>query len=98
MAETMMTDEEYATTVSQLMTLGALVRDLNAKGVLDRISRADTVGSLFNPTLYRKAMPKLDLIRKVAEGAVAFQAKLPTLQECTDAELHQQACERLEHI
>jgi len=91
-----MTDAEYEVAVSQLLLFAGLARNVDAAGVLERISRAETLGSIFDPTLYRKAMPKLELICSIARGMVAFQNTLPSREECEAAEAHQAACERME--
>jgi hypothetical protein len=91
-----MTNEDYETTVHQLMLLARLVRGMDLDGVLDRISEAESTGAILDPTLYRKAMPKMDLIRRIAFNAKIFQNGLPTLAECLEAEEHQAAWERVE--
>ena len=91
-----MTYEAYETTVHQLLALARVVRGMDLRGLLDRISETESSAAILNPTLYRKAMPKLDLIRRIAVGAQSFQLAIPSEAEAQEADENQAAWERLE--
>ena len=67
-----MTDERYIMIQHQLLTLAGLVRDFELEAFLNRISMAETIGPIVDPTLYRDAMHNLDLVKDLAESLLPF--------------------------
>ena len=63
-----MDNEEYIQTQNQIVLLGRLILSLDLPSFLDRISRAETIGPLINPTLYRDAMGNLQDLKDLAEA------------------------------
>jgi hypothetical protein len=91
-----MTNDEYTQTQSQIMLLGALVRDLRLAEFIRRAERADAVGNLFAPSHWIAGHDKLDLVLKLAHKLAAFQAALPTLAEAQ--QLDADAAARMERL
>lgn len=81
-----MTNEEYEIAIQQIMLFCGLVRELDAEGVLERINAAEVIGPFRDPTLYRAAMPKLELIKRCAEAVRAMQNKLPSKAQAEQAD------------
>lgn len=68
-----MTEEEYIQTQQQLLCLAGIVKDMPLAEFLHKINICESVSPLINPTLYIKGADKLTLIKRIAEGAQAFQ-------------------------
>jgi hypothetical protein len=79
-----MSNDEYLQTQSQVMLLGALVRELPLEQFLERARRASNVGALFAPSHYIAGEEKLELVIKLAEKLRAFQAALPSEAEAKE--------------
>lgn len=71
-----MTDEEYQFTQNHLMTLAHLSRAVDITGFLERISLAETVGPILDPTLYLKASSNLHNLKRLAQALRPFQAEI----------------------
>lgn len=74
-----MTNEEYQNTQIQLQMIGEVVSRLDLAGFLNRIDRAETMGPILDPTLYRRAALGLDKIQTLARAAYAFQRAVKPL-------------------
>lgn len=68
-----MTETEYREQLQSIFNLCALVRRLKITPVLRQIERAETLGPIVNPTLYRHALTSLEWQRKCAQAALRFQ-------------------------
>jgi hypothetical protein len=68
-----MTDEEYLSTQHQLTALARMVAEMDLAGFISRISYAEGVGPILDPTLYMKAIDNLQKIKRLAVGASKFQ-------------------------
>lgn len=68
-----MTNEEYLEVQTQLTTLAGIARGWKISEMLQMISRAETVGPIVDPTLYRKGMRHLEAIKDLAQAGMAFQ-------------------------
>lgn len=68
-----MTNEEYMATQTALLTVGTMVDYCDLETFLQRISTADSIGAVLDPTLYRAAAVRLAGIRELAEIAVALK-------------------------
>jgi hypothetical protein len=63
---------EYQMIQDFLITQAAILAELDLDGFIAANSRADSLGSVLDPTLYRKAHRKLDMIRKIAFAATDY--------------------------
>jgi hypothetical protein len=63
-----MTKQEYTNTQGQVMLICALIRVLPLAEFLDAISRAETIGPILDPTLYRQAGHKMETIKIHADA------------------------------
>lgn len=68
-----MDEAQYRQELQSIFNLCALVRRLNVAGVLLAIERAEATGPILQPTLYRKALTRLDWQRKCAQATLRFQ-------------------------
>jgi hypothetical protein len=68
-----MTNEQYLSTQLQVMRMAALVRSMPLAEFLSAIDRAEAVGPILDPTLYRDAAPKLDQVKALAVALRGFQ-------------------------
>lgn len=71
-----MTDEEYATLQCQLTALIGVVNQMDLTRFLERINSAETVGPLFNPSLWMKGADKLAKIKALAEALSVFKREI----------------------
>lgn len=71
-----MTDEEYLTIQHQVGLLSGLIAELDLAGFLDRISLADSIGPIMDPTLYRKAAGEMHHIQDLAQALFEAQGKI----------------------
>ena len=79
--EEMISDEEYMEIQYMLTAIAQRVNEMNLKGFLDRLNRADSIGAILHPTLYRDAMPGLEKIKRLANGARSFQLVVREIME-----------------
>lgn len=86
MSDRKITPEEYETLQSQLFTIARLVRDMPLTAFLEQLAHADSVGPMLDPTAWRHASKRLDLIKRLAEGLRAFQRSIPTIEEALEAD------------
>jgi len=63
-----MTDEEYTMTYQQVVMLAGLIAEMNLPGFLERISLADSIGPILDPTLYLRASRNMHQIEEVARS------------------------------
>jgi hypothetical protein len=68
-----MTDAEYALTQRLIVAAGQLVAGLDLEGFLRRIEKAEAVGPILAPSLYRESMENLGEIKRLAEACKTFQ-------------------------
>jgi len=61
-----MEQPEYKMIQDFLITQAAILSELDIDGFIAENSRADSLGAVLDPTLYRKAHKKLDAIRDLA--------------------------------
>lgn len=76
-----MTDEEYLLTQRRVVALCNQISKIDLIEFLDRIGRAEAVGPVLNPTLYRVAMPTLSDIKRKAELLCYVKANLERRKE-----------------
>ena len=80
-AEETISDEEYMEIQYMLTAIAQRVNEMNLKGFLGRLNRADSIGAILHPTLYRDAMPGLEKIKRLANGARSFQLVVREIME-----------------
>ena len=78
---------EFHMVSQQLLMLGKLVRELPLAEYMNAINRSDSVAPIIDPTLWMKGHKKTDILKKMAEGLLAFQRSLPTIEEAQRADL-----------
>jgi hypothetical protein len=74
-----MTSDEFKALQGQLFTLAAIVRYMPIEAFLSRITKAEVLGPVLNPTLYREAAANMATVKRMAEALRAFQRSLPSL-------------------
>lgn len=68
-----LSDEAYLTLQMQLTTLAGLVREMPLSEFIERINKAESVGPILDPTLYRAAAKKLETVKDLAQALTSFQ-------------------------
>lgn len=71
-----MTDEQYSQTQSQIILLATAVNGLDLDGFLARISQAEALAPILDPTLYRRGAKPLGEIKRLAMALRPFQAEI----------------------
>lgn len=71
-----MTDEEYTQTQTQLLLLARFANDLDLDGFLQRISLADSIAPILEPTLWIRGGGKLQQIKRLAQALRPFQKEI----------------------
>jgi hypothetical protein len=69
--------DEYEATQALLLSCAQMVRLLPLDKFLRTIEKSDAITPLIDPTLWQKAHKNLYAIKKMAQGALAFQNSLP---------------------
>lgn len=72
-----MTDDEYERTQTALQSLRAQVEVLDLDGFLARITHAEVLGPVLDPTLYRRAARQLDVVKRIALAAKRLKEVVP---------------------
>jgi len=67
-------NEEFITTQRQLLLMASLVREMDLDGFLERIGTAYALGPMLDPTLYKRGVDNLEIVRRIAEAARKFKA------------------------
>lgn len=68
-----MKPDDYMKVQMTLLKAGKEISQLDLESFCDAISRAETLGPIVDPTLSRRAMDRLEKIKKVAQTARAFK-------------------------
>lgn len=71
-----MTDEEYIQTQHQIILLAQFANDLDLDGFLNRISLAETLAPILDPTLYLRGGKKLHQIKLLALALQPFREEI----------------------
>lgn len=71
-----MTDEEYTATQEQLILLASFARKLDLVGFLERISLAEAIAPIVDPTLYLRGGRKLTQVKRLAQSLRPFQKEI----------------------
>lgn len=88
--------EEFSMVGTQLLTLGALVREMPLGEFIRQCEHADAFAPLLAPSHWIAGKDKLDLMKRLAEGLHHFQRALPTQEEAE--KLDREADERAERL
>ena len=80
-----MDDSDYCAAQQALLAAGAVLSQHDWWKVLERIDMADALGSILEPTLYKRGMDRLHKIRDLANAANRVSVAYRTLtgSECT---------------
>lgn len=76
-----MTEEEYTRTQTALLQLGQVVAGLDLEGFLAMISRAETMGPIMDPTLYRDAADNIQALKALATTLQTYQMNYEVAQQ-----------------
>lgn len=71
-----MTDEEYAQTQQQLILLAQFAKDLNLSGFLQRISQAESIAPIMDPTLWIRGHRQLEQVKRLPQALRPFQQEI----------------------
>ncbi len=80
MSEEPMTDYDYQLTQEMITSLAFQILQLDLAGFLSRISTAEAIGPILDPTLYLKASKNLSDIERVASALYECQRKINKLR------------------
>lgn len=72
-----MTKEEYANTQQQILLVCSLLREMPLEDFIEWIEKAEAVGPIVNPTLYRESRGNIELVKKLAEKLLAVKISIP---------------------
>jgi len=75
-----MENKEYLAVQTAIMNIGTQLEGLDLEAFLRQIGRADTMGPILDPTLYRKAQNRLSAIREFAGALRQAQPKFALLK------------------
>jgi len=64
-----LTEDQYMDVQNELLMLSSLMARLPLKEFLEDINRAETVGPIVDPTLYRDGAEKLHQVKSLAQAA-----------------------------
>lgn len=82
-------EDEYRSTQVILLRAAAAIGVLELEAFLATLERADAMGAVLDPTLYRAAMTNLDDIRQLARAALKVKTISERLQGRLLRELEQ---------
>ncbi len=83
-----MTDSEYQEAQDVLMLIGEMAERFDWNTFRERISNAESVGAVFEPTLYRAASGRLKLIHLMAGDAIRISGSYHDLNLQVNDEIH----------
>jgi hypothetical protein len=76
-----MKDTEYHAIQVKLFEAMHAVEPLDLKGFLAAIGRAESVGHILDPTLYRGGVENLQVVKRMATALRDFQKSIPSGEE-----------------
>ena len=82
-----MNDQRYKHTQDQILEIAKMTIQLDIPGFLERISTAEAVAPILDPTLYIKASKNMAEIKMLAEGLIDFSNTVEALKEKAVKEL-----------
>lgn len=68
-----LSNEQYMATQMILANLSLLINKLPLKAFVKQIERSETWGPMVDPTMYRRAVGKMDAIKQVAQASLLVQ-------------------------
>lgn len=71
-----MTNEEYTQTQQHIVLLAQLANGLDLDGFLERISLAESVAPIVDPTLWIRGGKKLHQVKRLAQALRPFQKEI----------------------
>jgi hypothetical protein len=76
-----MDKEEYLETQQKVVLFANMVKDLPLKEFIELADRADAIGPIMDPTLWRNGHENLDIIRRLAGKLRSFQVEAVNVLE-----------------
>ena len=81
-----MTDDakiEHEQTQQQIMLFCGLLKGIDLATFIERLDRADTLGAVLDPTLYREAIQsgKLELLQETARALLSAQQRITKAEQ-----------------
>lgn len=71
-----MDNDEYLSTQFMIVNIAAAINTLNLSAFLERIGKTHALAPIFDPTLYRAAMSRLQTIEDIAQTLYTAQQSL----------------------
>lgn len=81
-----MTKAEYLEAQNGLLMVGRFADVIDTDGLLDWAARAEAVGPIVDPTLYRDAAERLRLMRELADAVAKVKAPFRQLRALIEKE------------
>ena len=82
-----MNEAEYRAELHSILTMAALIGKLKIYKVLRAMERAETLGPIADPTLFREASSGLQRQKEIVEAALRFQQAIEAIMgEASDAD------------
>ncbi len=80
---------EFEITSQQLFMFANLARGIKLQEFIEAIEHSDAVGPILDPTLWRKAHLKTDILKRLAQGLQRFVQAIPTEEQAKAADMNQ---------
>ena len=87
-----MNNQEYILTQTVLINTAKILQPLKLNEFIERALTAESAGPIFDPSLYRAGIKRLELIRELASRAIAFRGALDNLHAEMAAECDRLGC------
>ncbi|HBR33658.1 MAG TPA: hypothetical protein DD734_03425 [Firmicutes bacterium] len=87
-----MTNEEYYETHNKLMIIAQAVLQLDLDEFLTRITNAEAIGPMVDPTFYKETAGKMKQTRIIAEAARAFQSTATNVLNKLKGDVENEPC------
>ena len=68
-----MTNEEYLQAQHTLTMMAEILKGVDLTAFINRINRAEAIGPILDPTLYRDSMERVSALKETAQAARGFQ-------------------------
>lgn len=78
-------DGDYLQAQQQLLSLAMVVDHLPLAGMLERITRAHTLGPVTDPSTYQAGLPMMQAVERLAKALQPFQAEARELAAAPEA-------------
>ncbi len=68
-----MDNDQYLEVQQQLVSLARIVREMPLGAFVNKIARAEALGPIVDPTLYRQTMDTVQILGRLASALLLFQ-------------------------